>query len=154
MGDPQLPRPLTGDTWYTWRVGALVGPDTIWATPDPARFFAGDRRIREFYAFPNPFSPRAGEQAQFHATFLEPIARASLRILTAHPPHVPLMSRDLSLDPSHLKFFVPPIWDGRDALGREMGYGISIAELTVEYEGGKSKPERVYFPVAIGPRPK
>jgi len=154
VGDPQLPKPLTGDTWYTWRVGALVGPDTIWATPNPGRFFAGGRRVREFYAYPNPFSPKAGEQLQFHATFLQPIARASLRILTAHPPHLPLLSRDLSLDPSGLRFFVPPIWDGRDFLSREMGFGVYIAELTVEYEGDRSRPERVYYPVAIGPRPR
>lgn len=153
VGDPQLSKPLTGDTWYTWRVGALVGPDTIWAAPDSSRFFAGDRRIREFYAYPNPFNPGAGERVQFHATFLKPIARASLRILTAHPPHPPLVSRDLSLDPSGLRFFVPPMWDGRDFLGREMGYGVYIAELTVEYEED-NKPERVYYPVAIGPRPK
>jgi len=155
VGSPQLQNSLASETWHTWRVGALIGQDTVWATPEIGTFFTGERRIREFYSYPNPFSPSLGENARFHAEFLNRVARASLSILSAHPPYVPLLEhRNLSLDASGFGFFIIPVWDGRDALGRQMGFGIYIAELTVEYDGDRSKPERVYYPVAIGSRPR
>ena len=142
---------LRSETTYTWRIRALVEQDsTVWAAPDPGKFFTGRRNILEFYGFPNPFNPNVGEIAKFNAEFVDSVVRAWLKIRTAHPPHTPLLEQEIRVDPARNTFEVPPRWDGRDVLNRQMGYGVYIAELTVQYQDGGMS--RAYYPVVIGPR--
>ncbi len=152
VGGSQIPDPLPGEVFYSWRIATLSGPDTIWASPNPGRFFAGERRVREFYGYPNPFNPRAGERATFHAEFVVQAIRGWLKIRTAHPPHTPLIERELRLGPTGLGFDAAPTWDGRDVFGRQMADGVYIAEFIVEYRDGER--ESVYYPMAIGLRLK
>lgn len=149
VGSSQHSEPLIQNLSYSVRTGAVVGQDTSWTKS--VSIFIGQRFIYDFYIYPNPVDIINNEYIRVHALFVEPVIQATLRILTAHPPHVPLLdNQNLNLTASRLSVDAFPVWNGTDALGRSLGYGIYIAELIVEYKDGDK--DRAYYPIAIGPR--
>src|SRR5690606_497099 len=59
-GQCTMLQPTTGDSIIWWRMGAVLGNDTAWATTGRASFSASvnvaDIHANRFIAYPNPFS--------------------------------------------------------------------------------------------------